>query len=92
VYRIEVRNTAQWFDCKPENSLLSGIERHRVEAIRVGCRGGGCGVCRIKIVSGEFESKKMSIKHVTHEEAAAGYALSCRVFPRSDMAIEAEDV
>ena len=31
----------------------------------------------------------MSIKFVTKEEQAEGFALSCRVFPRSDMRVVA---
>lgn len=91
MFHIEVRNTGEKFDCDPEKSLLTGIEKQRVQAVQVGCRGGGCGVCKIRIVTGEFEIKKMSIKHVTREEASQRYALSCRVFPRSDMVIDALD-
>jgi Na+-transporting NADH:ubiquinone oxidoreductase subunit NqrF len=32
----------------------------------------------------------MSIKHVTQDQAEEGMALSCRVYPRSDMAIESD--
>lgn len=77
------------FECPPEKSLLHGMESQSVKAINVGCRGGGCGFCKIRILEGEFEAKKMSIKFVTKEEQAAGFALSCRVFPRSDMRVMA---
>ncbi len=53
-----------------------------------GCHNGGCGVCKIQIHSGEYETKKMSRKHVTQEEEDSGIALACRVFPKSDMSIE----
>ena len=81
------------FDCADGASLLIGMERRGVgrdlvECIPVGCRGGGCGVCRVRILAGEYESKKMSIKHVTPEERDAGIALACRVFPAGSMQIE----
>ncbi|HIL84247.1 MAG TPA: 2Fe-2S iron-sulfur cluster binding domain-containing protein [Pseudomonadales bacterium] len=89
-FEIVVLNRDQRFRCKPGKSLLSGMEYQQSKAIEVGCRGGGCGICRIKILSGEFEGKKMSIKHVTQDQAEEGMALSCRVFPQSDMVIESD--
>lgn len=87
LYKITVENKDDEFDCPPEKSLLSGMEQQAKKAIAVGCRGGGCGYCKIRILSGEYDTKKMSIKFVTHEEQQQGFALSCRVFPRSDMNI-----
>lgn len=87
LYKITVENKDDSFDCPPEKSLLSGMEQQAKKAIAVGCRGGGCGFCKIRILSGEYDTKKMSIKFVTHEEQQQGFALSCRVFPRSDMDI-----
>ena len=59
--------------------------------IPVGCRGGGCGVCRIRILSGQYESKKMSCKHVTGEDRERGIALACRIYPRGELRIEVLD-
>ncbi len=59
-----------------------------LEAIPVGCRGGGCGVCRIRVLSGDYETQKMSRKHVRPEDQAIGMALACRVYPRSDLTVE----
>jgi len=92
-YRIEVLPEHTSFDCERGANLLVGMERKRVgvsmlQCIPVGCRGGGCGVCRIRILEGEYDCKKMSIKHVTPEERERGVALACRVFPTADMRIE----
>lgn len=87
LFKIFVENKDDEFDCPPEKSLLSGMEQQTKKAIAVGCRGGGCGYCKIRILSGDYDTKKMSIKFVTHEEQQQGFALSCRVFPRSDMNI-----
>lgn len=93
LHHIEVLNEQASFSCQPGLSLLVGMERQSVGAsmtryIPAGCRGGGCGVCRIRIISGDYSSKKMSIKHVTPEEREQGVALACRVFPAGDMQIE----
>lgn len=56
-------------------------------AISVGCRGGGCGVCRVQVVSGDYETQRMSRRHVSEEDQADGYALACRLLARSDLVI-----
>jgi len=81
------------FNCREDQHLLQGMQAFRVgepllRVIPVGCRGGGCGVCRVRILSGEYQARKMSCKHVGESERAAGEALACRVYPRSDITIE----
>ena len=55
------------------------------KGIPSGCHGGGCGVCKIEITSGDYETKKMSRAHISETEEAMGIVLACRVFPRSDI-------
>lgn len=90
-HQISIANHDCQFVCAEQETLLHGIDRQREKAIQIGCRGGGCGVCKIRILVGDYECKKMSIKHVTAQELAEGFALSCRVYPRSDMVIEVID-
>lgn len=59
-----------------------------LKVISVGCHGGGCGVCCVQILAGEFETKKMSRKHIPLEHQEQGIVLACRVYPRSDLEIE----
>lgn len=86
-FTIKVEGSGVSFECSPESSLLAGMEAQAKKAIAVGCRGGGCGFCKIKVLDGQYESKKMSVKFVSKTEQVHGYALSCRVFPRSDMRV-----
>ena len=92
-HKVTLAETGEEFSCGEEQHLLQGMQTFRVGApmlkvIPVGCRGGGCGVCRIRIVSGDYEAKKMSHKHVSEESQAEGVALACRVYPRSALQIE----
>lgn len=90
-FQIVVVNQNQRYNCGAKQSLLIGMERRAAKkSIQVGCRGGGCGVCKIRIISGHYHCKPMSRAHVTVEESEAGFALACRVYPRSDMEIEAD--
>jgi ferredoxin len=53
-----------------------------------GCHGGGCGICKIKIISGEVRISAMSKKYVSDKDRENGFALACKVFPLSDLVIE----
>jgi len=90
VHRITVVNRQASYSCGEDKSLLLGMEAQQVKAIRVGCRGGGCGMCKIRILSGEFEKKRMSRAHIGEYEEQQGYALACRILPRGDMQIESD--
>ncbi|TPV61929.1 2Fe-2S iron-sulfur cluster binding domain-containing protein [Aestuariibacter sp. GS-14] len=87
-FRIEIANTQDYFLCGPDESLLHGMVRYAGKGIPVGCRGGGCGVCKIEVIAGEYQTKKMSAQHVSTDELSAGIVLACKVFPDSDMTID----
>jgi ferredoxin len=55
----------------------------------VGCRGGGCGACRVRVLDGTFDVLRMSARHVTPDDLAAGIVLACRIVPTSDLVVEA---
>lgn len=92
-HTIRLVDTEEDFLCREDQHLLQGMQTFRVgmkmlDTIPVGCRGGGCGVCRIRIADGEYEAKKMSRKHVSEGDQANGVVLACRIYPRSDLSIE----
>lgn len=89
-FYIHVVNRDHEFECRQNQALLIGMESRNGKSIRVGCRGGGCGICKIKVITGDYESKAMSRKHISAEEQQAGFALACRVFPRSNLVVEAD--
>ena len=76
------------FDCRAEHTILAAMERCGNRSIPVGCRGGGCGTCRVRIVSGAYRCGRMSVLHVDGAAAAAGFALACRLFAEEDLVIE----
>ncbi|WP_231568415.1 2Fe-2S iron-sulfur cluster binding domain-containing protein [Novosphingobium malaysiense] len=75
------------FACPANQSLLRGMERVAARAIPVGCRNGGCGVCKIEVLSGSYEKGRMSRACVSAEEEENGVALACKVFPQGDLTV-----
>lgn len=76
------------FPCPPDRSVLSAMIAARSNALPVGCRGGGCGVCRVRVRSGRFTLGKMSREQVTIEDEQQGFALACRLVPLSTLILE----
>lgn len=87
-YSVRVDNTGEVFPCRDDQNVLLGMEILGRRGIPVGCRGGGCGVCKVRITAGCYEACKMSRACVSAEEEAAGVVLACKVFPRSDLSLE----
>ena len=84
-FAVTVADTGEAFRCGEHETLLAGMERLGKRGIPVGCRGGGCGVCKVRIESGAFSARAMSREHVSAEEEGAGIVLACRVKPLSDI-------
>lgn len=88
-FNVTIDNTAETFACSEEDSLLKSMEQLRCRGIPVGCRNGGCGVCKVRVVAGSCEKKKASRAVLCAEEEAQGCVLACKTYPRSDMVVEA---
>lgn len=87
-YQVLIEDTGEGYRCPPDRDLLRSMERLGRKGIPAGCRGGGCGVCKVHILSGAVTSKKMSRAHISVEEEASGYVLACRTCPRSDVRLK----
>ncbi len=77
------------FVCPEDLSILSAMEKAGLAVVPVGCRGGGCGICKISIKSGAFKSGKMSKAHISDDEIkSASVSLACRTYPQSAIIIK----
>lgn len=84
-FQVRVEGSDKVITCRPDEPLLIAMERQGYANIPVGCRKGGCGVCKIRVTAGEFEVGKMSIKHVSEQERHKNFSLACKTFPKSDL-------
>lgn len=88
-HRVLERVSGEVLEVRPGESLLHAMERQGKRCIPVGCRGGGCGVCKVRVISGRFDFGAMSRRHVSTDERGQGLALACRLFPLGDAEIQA---
>lgn len=87
-YNVKIADTGESYACADTRSLLEGMEALGRRGIPVGCRNGGCGVCKVAIVNGSYQSRVMSRDHVSEDEESCGHVLSCRVRPTSDIELQ----
>jgi len=96
-FRIYVENVGV-ADCNMDERVLVALERAQglgrlsplPYKLPVGCRRGGCGVCKARIVTGEFLRTPMSRSHISIDDEQAGLILSCSIYPRSDLLLKLE--
>lgn len=87
-HRIHIENCGESFVCSADLNVLRGMECLGRKGIPVGCRGGGCGVCKVQVVDGPYRTEKMSRACVSEQEQGLGYALACRLFARGDLRLQ----
>jgi 3-phenylpropionate/trans-cinnamate dioxygenase ferredoxin reductase subunit len=86
---VTIEQTGETYHCAVDESLLTGMLRLGRKGIPVGCVNGGCGVCKVRILSGEVHKLgPISRAHVTAEDEAQGYTLACRVAPREAVRLQ----
>ena len=77
-------------ECNAGDNLLELARRANV-AIDAPCSGNGsCGKCRVQLISGELDSIKS--RHISDEEYAAGWRLSCNCKVLSDCTVLVPDI
>ena len=86
-YTITIDETGETYRCSDQETLLVGMEKLGKQGIPVGCRGGGCGVCKIEVVAGDYTKRRMSREYVSEEDEVAHRVLACRVRPAGDIVL-----
>lgn len=71
----------------PGQTLLSALSTAGF-GYRVGCRRGGCGVCKMDVLAGRVEYRTpVAATVLDAAEIAAGTCLSCRAVPVGDVVV-----
>lgn len=87
-YNITVTETSAVFGCKENEIVINAMIRAKCGPVGHGCCGGGCGVCKMKVVSGKINVvKRMSRAHVSASEEKDGVVLICCIQPCGDVSL-----
>src|ERR1700723_1124397 len=70
-YRIRLADGSAEVSATPGQSGLAAFERLGGTAVKVGCRNGGCGACRVRVLDGQVRAEKMSLRHVNSTDRAS---------------------
>lgn len=87
-YTITLDETGECFRARDDLTVLEAMEGTGRHCITVGCRFGGCGVCRIEVIAGSWTvARPMSRAHVSEQDERAGRVLACRIRATGDLRI-----
>ena len=89
IFQFENNDSVESYANEGENLLE--VARKSNVAIDAPCSGNGsCGKCRIRLISGDLNSKRT--RHITDEEYAMGWRLSCCSTVAGDVTVEVPDI
>ena len=80
---ILVDETGATLDVKPEETLLTALERHGYKP-SYSCRAGACGECKLKVLAGQVDPIGEALSAAERKE---GYVLGCLAHPIGDVTI-----
>lgn len=84
-FQVHVVDAPMPFPCRQDQTVLAAMSGAGQHCVQIGCRSGGCGVCRVQVLEGHFECGTMSRAQVAAPDLECGIALACQLFPRSDL-------
>ena len=85
---VTVHPTGEVVEVREGETIMAAFYRTGY-AMRIGCKRGGCGFCKIDVHDGAFAYERpVSDEVVTPEEASHGVCLPCRAVPTTDMVVE----
>lgn len=84
----QIRLNDNLFECSEETDIMRTICKKKIGSNYYGCCGGGCGICKAAVISGQYQVvSRMSREHISAAEEAAGVVLLCCIQPRSNLII-----
>lgn len=84
-HKVFIEDCAVTYQCGAGQTVLRGMESLGNRGIPVGCREGGCGVCKVEIVEGTYRKRVMSREQVSEDDERADRVLACCIWPTSDL-------
>ena len=86
-YTIRLNPLGDRVACRGDETVLSAILRSGAKVV-FGCRGGGCGVCKMQLSWGRVDHGRCSVAVLSEDDRAEGSFLSCQARPVTDLTVE----
>lgn len=87
VHKVTIDGVSGGFACRSDQTVIEAMRAAGGSDLWYGCRGGGCGACRVEVKAGDYASLPMSSACVSPEQQKAGLVLACRIKPRGDLTL-----
>lgn len=88
-FTVQILPYGRTYECEEGETLLAAGLRAGFN-LRYGCRHGGCGMCKVRVVEGEVDMGDASSFALMDYEREQGYALICSSTADGDVAIEVD--
>ncbi len=85
--QIHVQDPPFDVPCEPQTTILEALKTAGYTMF-TGCKRGGCGVCRVKLLKGQVHMNPYSRYALNDEQWDAGAVLACRAEPQGDISIQ----
>ncbi len=89
--KVKLLPTGREFQARSDEPVLSAALREHLN-LPHSCKGGSCGTCRVRVISGRFAYPYGRPPGISAEEEAAGYALICQARALENLEIEIRDI
>ncbi|MBS0430512.1 MAG: CDP-6-deoxy-delta-3,4-glucoseen reductase [Proteobacteria bacterium] len=90
-FSVTVEPSGRAFTVSGEETILAAGIRQGI-GLPYGCKDGACGSCKCKKLSGTVTMEAHQRKALSADEELAGYILTCRSHPTSDVVLESRQV
>ena len=86
MHKIQIEGQGE-FHCAADDVLLRGGLREGL-GLPYECNAGGCGTCKIEVLSGEVENLWADAPGLSDRDKRKGRVLACQCRPKSDCVIK----
>jgi CDP-4-dehydro-6-deoxyglucose reductase, E3 len=90
-FTVHIKPSGHQFEMAADESVLDAALRHGY-AFPYGCRNGGCGACKGKLLAGDVNYGTERPPALSDEDVERGLALFCQACATSDLTLEVKEV
>ena len=90
-FKVRIEPSGHSFDVESDESVLDAALRHGY-AFPYGCRGGGCGACKGKLLNGTVDYGTDLPPALSEEDVSRGLALFCQASATSNLTLEVKEI